>query len=185
MGHLCTLYRAISRGTFCAHAAARLLVDTATASAAAAEGDEEAGATMPRGDDDDERAVARGLLPRLVRLLRLRSRDPARAARAALGKGARRAEDGVGSTIAALLELLRDDRWRLAAVRDLLHLASDLRAIDDSGALAASAPRGGEGGLLSVGLLGIGVMLGSGSGRGVDDESPRWRAGWWQTAQRR
>ena len=56
------------------------------------------------------------------------------------------------------------------------------------GLLGGGSGLGGRllgGGLLSVGLLGGGGMLGSGSGSSVDDESTRWRADWWQTAQRR
>ena len=153
VGTLCQLYRAIARGTFCQHAASYLFVGRSNSSRDSTSNDED----LVVATDYD---IAKGILPRIAKLLHYLAMDPVRVAisplkktlnnkHSTLGDSVRMhyQEEDIGSTIVALLNLLQDDQLRFLAVRDLINLSNDLSTIDESKALfePPSDEEGGDG----------------------------------------
>lgn len=136
--HLCALYRAIARGAFCPHAASFLF----------------GGGNFAKEKVSDAETV-KGVMPRVIQLMKYLVLDPVRTASLPLrltarnGEPARNAssmsleetsnmfyqEEDIGATIAALLNLMEDGQLRLSVVRDLINLANDLNTIDESNVL--------------------------------------------------
>lgn len=129
--HLCAVYRAIARDAFCPHAAnvffggSDFTADEASAS---------------------DVAIARGILPRILRLMRYWIVDPVREANAHLRIEERRTsleedvnafyqEEDMGATVASLLNLLQGKKIRVSAINDLIDLANDLNTVEDSSVL--------------------------------------------------
>ena len=139
VGHLCALYRAIARGSFCSHAFHFLFVRSSDNNTTGRDGE------LVATDND----IANGILPRISKLLQYLAMDPMRVAfsplpQQPLNNGTSTVEEAVkiyngeedlGATIAVLLNLLQDDHLRLAAVYDLINLSNDLCTIDESNAL--------------------------------------------------
>lgn len=131
--HLCALYRAIARGAFCPHAPQFLF------------GGQTDILSIERGSATDDVALAKGLLPRIMRLLGYLVHDPVRMAtlplrsngEASLGErvNAFYQEEDIGATIASLLSLLQDVKLRISAMQDLINLANDLTTVEESGFL--------------------------------------------------
>ena len=119
VGHLCALYRAIARGSFCSHAFHFLFVRSSDNNTTGRDG------KLVATDID----IANGILPRISKLLQYLAMDPMRVAfsplpQQPLNKGTSTVEEAVkiyngeedlGATIAVLLNLLQDDHLRLAA----------------------------------------------------------------------
>eukprot|EP00804_Cyclotella_cryptica_P008905 CCRYP_012021-RA/>CCRYP_012021-RA protein AED:0.02 eAED:0.02 QI:94/1/1/1/0.87/0.88/9/625/3358 len=129
--HLCALYRAIARGAFCPHAANFLF------------GGRDFTAKETNTSDV---AIPRGILPRIIRLMKYLIMDPVREASAHLSMGDRTTsleehvkafyqEEDIGATIASLLNLLQAKKLRISAINDLIDLANDLNAVGDSSVL--------------------------------------------------
>lgn len=147
-GNLCALYRAIARGSFCPKAVRYLFSNQRSKN-----NGEPATATSGRDVETKDVDLARGILPRVLKLLQFLALDPVRmallplklpqskktkATMSQLGRHAVRAyyqDEDIGSTIASLLALLQSDHMRLAAVQDLINLSNDLNTIDESRAL--------------------------------------------------
>ncbi len=143
-GNLCALYRAIARGSFCPKAV-RYLFSKQTS-----DNGESANATTGNDIEMKDIDLAKGILPRVLKLLQFLAWDPVRTALLPLklpknkkaktmvnqlGRHAIRAyhqDEDIGSTIASLLALLQSDRLRLAAVQDLINLSNDLSTIDEA-----------------------------------------------------
>jgi hypothetical protein len=140
-GNLCALYRAIVRGSFCPKAVKYLFSGQNSST------NGEAGRDVEMTQDID---LARGILPRVFKLLQFLALDPVRMAllplklpqsnnaKTMLKQLGREAvmsyyqDEDIGSTIASLLSLLQSNRLRLAAVQDLINLSNDLNTIDES-----------------------------------------------------
>ena len=147
-GNLCALYRAIARGSFCPKAVRYLFSYQHSKN-----NGETATATSGRDVETKDVDLARGILPRVLKLLQFLALDPVRMAllplnssqnkktKATMRQFGRHAvwaynqDEDIGSTIASLLALLQSDRLRLAAVQDLINLSNDLNTIDESRAL--------------------------------------------------
>ena len=137
VGHLCALYGAIARGSFCSHAFHYLFVRSSDNNYTTGRDGE-----LVATDID----IANGILPRISKLLQYLAMDPMRVAfsplpQQPLNNGTSTVEEAVkiyngeedlGATIAVLLNLLQDDHLRLAAVYDLINLSNDLCTIDES-----------------------------------------------------
>ena len=148
-GNLCALYRAIAKGSFCPKAAHYLFSDQISSTI----NGEANNATTGRDAETKDIDLARGILPRVFKLLQFLTLDPVRMAMLPLklpqnkktktmptqhGRDAVRSyyqDEDVGSTIASLLALLQSNRLRLATVQDLINLANDLNTIDESRSL--------------------------------------------------
>lgn len=146
-GNLCALYRAIARGSFCPKAVRYLFSNQSSNNG------DTANAITGKDVETKDVDLARGILPRVLKLLQFLALDPVRTALLPLkspqnkkaktmvnqlGRQAVRAyyqDEDIGSTIASLLALLQSDRLRIAAVQDLINLSNDLNTIDDSRAL--------------------------------------------------
>ena len=146
-GNLCSLYRFIARGSFCPKAVDYLFGDQSSATGTAT-------INAPDGVEDIERKdieLARGILPRITKLLQFLSLDPVRMAllpvklphRSSKSKTMPRQighdalksyyqDEDIGSTIASLLALFQSKRFLLEAVQDLINLSNDLNVIDES-----------------------------------------------------
>ena len=120
VGHLCALYGAIARGSFCSHAFHYLFVRSSDNNYTTGRDGE-----LVATDID----IANGILPRISKLLQYLAMDPMRVAfsplpQQPLNNGTSTVEEAVkiyngeedlGATIAVLLNLLQDDHLRLAA----------------------------------------------------------------------
>jgi len=144
VGHICALYRAIARGSFCPHAYHYLFVSGNNKEVC---NDGELVAT--------DGNIAIGILPRISKLLQALSLDPVRIALSPIPEHISTLDESmkiyyggedVGATIATLLNMLQDDQLRLAAVHDLINLSNDLSTIDESGALFEPPLSEGDGG---------------------------------------
>ncbi len=149
VGHLCALYRAIARGAFCPHAFHYLFVGGSGSSSPGTEtgvggGGEQEFIQTTDGD------IAEGIFSRVTKLLQHMASDPVRMALSPLSprpkiRGIQNADEeaikmhhqveDIGSTIAALLNLLQDSQLQLCVVHDLINLSNDLSVIDESNAL--------------------------------------------------
>ena len=131
--HLCALYRAISRGSFCPNAASTLFV---------VDGQRDQESNVPSRD------IARGVMPRIIKLLRFVATDPVKVALVPLKQAPssrltpmseaiekNKHEEGFGPTIASLLNSFQNEHTTLMAVRDLLNLSDDLNLVDESNTL--------------------------------------------------
>jgi len=131
--HLCALYRAIARGSFCPNAVSTLF---------AVEGQYDQENNVPSRD------IARGVMPRIMNLLRFVATDPVKVATVELKEtlsprltpmseaiGTSKHDEGFGPTIAALLNSFQSEHTNLMAVRDLLNLSDDLNLVDESNTL--------------------------------------------------
>lgn len=138
VGHLCALYRAIARGAFCPHAFHYLFMGGSHVEEGSGGGD------FCATNDD----IAEGILPRITKLLQYLASDPVRVAFSPLQQRPanqyvldeeaitkHHQEENIGSTIAALLNLMQDNHLRLCAVLDLMNLSNDLSVIIQSNGL--------------------------------------------------
>ena len=116
VGHICALYRAIARGSFCPHAYHYLFVSGNNKEVC---NDGELVAT--------DGNIAVGIMPRISKLLQALSLDPVRVALSPIPEHISTLDESmqiyyggedVGATIATLLNMLQDDQLRLAAVYD-------------------------------------------------------------------
>jgi hypothetical protein len=147
LGHLCALYRAIARGAFCPYAFHYLFVGGSGSSPGtetSGGGGEQEFIQTTDGD------IAEGILSRITKLLQHMASDPVRMALSPLPPRPKiqgmqntdeeaikmhHQEEGIGSTIAALLNLLQDYQLQLCAVHDLINLSNDLSVIGESNVL--------------------------------------------------
>ena len=131
--HLCALYRAIARGSFCPNAVSTLF---------AVDGQNDQDCDVPNQD------IARGVLPRVINLLRFVATDPVKVAFVPLKDApsprltpmseaieTSKHDEGFGLTIAALLNSFQNEHTSLMTVRDLLNLSDDLNLVDESNTL--------------------------------------------------
>ena len=139
VGYICALYRAIARGFFCPQAYHYLFVSNAATEGDTCEGD------LFATDAD----IARGIMPRIGKLLQYAALDPMRMALSPLPQSLNNdqyctsedaiknyhKEEDIGATIAALLNMMEDGHLLLAAVNDLINLSDDLSTIQKSGIL--------------------------------------------------
>ncbi len=147
--HLCALYRAIARGAFCPLAACYLFGSGANCSP-----NRDKMGSNNKGDlVRNSTEMLKGIMPKILQLLRHLAMDPERAAFLFVeqlsehhrGSGPPRSVreevgsylqyEDVGATIAALLNLVDDNELRLSAANDLITVLKDLHTVEESGVL--------------------------------------------------